>query len=86
MASGKVDAAPDEIVAEIEETRERLAQTVDTLIDRASPKNIARRNLQSIKSQFVDENGSPRLETLIPVVGGIVGFAGLIIVIRKAVG
>lgn len=86
MASGKTDAAPDEIVAEIEQTRERLAHTVDTLIDRTNPKNVARRNVQSIKAQFVDESGSPRLETLVPVVGGIVGFAGLIIVIRKAVG
>lgn len=84
MAS-KADASPDEIVAEIEETRERLAQTVDTLIERTNPKNVARRNLESVKAQFVDPNGSPRFETIIPVVGGIVGFAGLILVIRKAV-
>ena len=85
MASKADAASPDELVAEIEETRERLAQTVDTLIDRTSPKNIARRNLASIKAQFVDENGSPRLETIAVVVGGIVGFAGLVLVIRKAV-
>ncbi|HLR83645.1 MAG TPA: DUF3618 domain-containing protein [Nocardioidaceae bacterium] len=84
MAS-KPDAAPDEIVADIEETRERLAQTVDALIDRTNPKNIAKRQLDSIKAQFVDENGSPRLETIAPVVGGIVGFAGLVLIIRKAV-
>ncbi|UYM04182.1 DUF3618 domain-containing protein [Solicola gregarius] len=86
MASKADAASPDELVAEIEETRERLAQTVDTLIDRTNPKNIARRNLESVKSQFVDANGSPRLETIVPVVGGIVGFVGLILVIRKAVG
>ena len=84
MAS-KTDAGPDEIVAEIEETRERLAHTVDALIDRTNPKNIARRNLESVKAQFVDENGSPRFETILPVVGGIVGFAGLVLIIRKAV-
>lgn len=84
MAS-KTNAAPDEIVAEIEETRERLAHTVDALIDRTNPKNVARRQLGSIKAQFVDGNGSPRMETILPVVGGIVGFAGLVLVIRKAV-
>lgn len=86
MASGKTDATPDDIVAEIEETRERLAQTVDLLIERSNPKNIAQRNLASVKGRFVDENGSPRLETLAPIVGGAVGFVALIIVIRKVVG
>ncbi|UPK76303.1 DUF3618 domain-containing protein [Nocardioidaceae bacterium SCSIO 66511] len=86
MASKADAASPDQLVADIEETRERLAHTVDALIDRTSPKNIARRNLESIKSQFIDESGSPRFDTILPVVGGIVGFAGLIIVIRKAVG
>lgn len=84
MAS-KANTSADELVAEIEQTRERLAHTVDALIDRTNPKNIARRQLDSIKAQFVDENGSPRLESIVPVVGGVVGFVGLVLVVRKAV-
>jgi hypothetical protein len=34
---------PDEVVAQIERTRENLARTIDTLADRVSPANNVRR-------------------------------------------
>ena len=37
---------PDEITAEIAETRERLATTIDTLVYRATPKTILSRQLE----------------------------------------
>lgn len=77
------NAQSDELVDEIEVIRERLAVTVDALVDRSNPKNIARRGLESLKSRFVDETGSPRLETIIPVVGGTVAVIAGIIVIRR---
>ncbi|MET0766509.1 MAG: DUF3618 domain-containing protein [Aeromicrobium sp.] len=76
-------ARPDDQVAEIEAIREHLADTVDALIDRTSPKNIARRGLANLKARFVDETGSPRLETIVPLVGGTVAVIAGIVVIRK---
>lgn len=78
-------AKSDDLVNEIDEIRDRLADTVDALIDRTNPKNIARRSLQTLKGRFVDETGSPRLGTIVPLVGGTVAVVGAIIVIRKLV-
>jgi hypothetical protein len=76
-------AKSDELVDEIDVIRERLAETVDTLIDRSSPKNIARRRFEDVKAKFVDETGSPRLETILPIVGGAVAVIAGIIVVRR---
>ena len=78
-------AKPDDLVDEIEETRERLAYTIDALIDRTSPRTIARRSLANLRGRFVDETGSPRLETIVPLVGVAVAVIGAIVVIRRLV-
>lgn len=77
------NAKPDDLVDEIEQIRDRLADTVDALIDRTNPKNIARRGLANVKGRFVDETGSPKLGTILPVVGGTVAVVVGIVVIRK---
>lgn len=74
---------PDDLVDEIEEIRERLADTVDALIDRSNPKNIARRGVDKVKARFVDEAGSPRLENIVPIVGGAIAVVAGIVVLRK---
>jgi len=72
---------------EIEETRERLAGTIDQLLYRSSPKTIANREVASLKAHFVDPTtGEPRTDNILKVVGGVVGAIALIVVIRKAVG
>jgi len=76
-------AKPDELVDEIDQIRDRLADTVDTLIDRTNPKNVARRSLADLKARFVDETGSPRLETILPLVGGAIAVVAGIVVIRR---
>ena len=76
-------ANPDELVDEIDQIRDRLADTVDTLIDRTNPKNVARRSLADLKARFVDETGSPRLETILPLVGGAIAVVAGIVVIRR---
>lgn len=43
---------PDELVTEIERTRENLARTVDQLADRVSPANVAKRALDRAGEQF----------------------------------
>jgi uncharacterized membrane protein YeaQ/YmgE (transglycosylase-associated protein family) len=69
---------------EIEETRERLAGTIDQLIHRSNPKTIVGRQVASIKGHFVDaETGQPRTDNILKVVGGVVGAVVLVVVIRK---
>ena len=74
---------PDEITAEIAETRERLAATIDTLVYRAAPKTILQRQLARVKAKFVTPDGSPDLQTLGKVAAGVAGFVVLVAVIRK---
>ena len=70
--------------AEMEATRERLADTIDQLVYRTSPKTIVRREITSIKGYFVDlRTGQPRTTNILKVVGGVVGIVVLIAVVRK---
>ena len=69
---------------EIEETRERLATTIDQLLYRASPKTIVRREVSAVKAYFVDTTtGQPRTDNILKVVGGVVGTIALFAVVRK---
>jgi len=42
---------PDQLVKEIERTRENLARTIDTLTERVSPANVAKRALSKVLEQ-----------------------------------
>jgi hypothetical protein len=42
---------PDQLVKEIERTRENLARTIDTLTERVSPANVARRAMSKVVEQ-----------------------------------
>jgi len=77
---------PDQITAEIAQTRERLAVTIDTLVYRAAPKTILSRQLESIKSKFLTAERSPDRQMIGKVAGGVVGFVVLVVVIRKVTG
>ena len=48
---------PDALVAEIERTRENLARTIDTLADRVSPANNARR----LRARLEEQAGRPEV-------------------------
>ncbi len=70
--------------AEMEATRERLADTIDQLVHRASPKTIARREIASVKGYFVDaQTGQPRTTNILKVVGGVVGVVVVFALVRK---
>jgi hypothetical protein len=73
----------DAIEREIEQTRERLAETIDQLAYRTSPKTIMRREIAAVKATFVDADGNPRTENILKVVAGVAGFVGVVIVIRR---
>ena len=85
MAKGKPsDAGPSELAQEIEETRERLAGTIDELIYRAHPRTIVTREIADLKAYFVDPaTGQPRTENILKVVGGVVGTIALFAIIRR---
>jgi hypothetical protein len=69
---------------EIEETRERLATTIDQLLYRSSPKTIVSREVFAIKAYFVDrQTGQPRTDNILKVAGGVVGTIALFALVRK---
>jgi hypothetical protein len=77
---------PDQITAEIAETRDRLAATIDQLVYRVQPKTILSRQLASLKAKFVKDDGSLDVATVGKVAGGVVGFVAMVVVVRKVVG
>ena len=76
---------PDALVHDIESTRDQLATTIDQLVDRAHPKHIAQRQLARLKAKFVAEDGSPRIDNIAKVAGGVVGLVAVIVIIRRVV-
>ncbi len=69
---------------EIEETRDRLAHTIDELLHRANPRTIVSREVTTIKAHFVDaQTGQPRTDNILKVAGGVIGTVVLFIAIRK---
>ena len=71
---------------EIEETRQRLASTIDQLAHRAHPKTIVGRQVTTVKSHFVElDTGAPRTDNILKVAGGVVGAIVVLAIIRKIV-
>jgi hypothetical protein len=71
---------------DIEETRERLAHTIDQLIYRVHPKTIVSREVTSVKAHFVDvQTGAPRTDNILKTAGVVVGCVALFVVVRKVV-
>ncbi len=69
---------------EIEETRQRLAATIDQLAHRAHPKTIVGRQVTTVKAHFVDpDTGAPRTDNILKVAGAVVGVIILFAVVRK---
>jgi hypothetical protein len=77
---------PASIEQELEVTRERLAETIDELLYRASPKTIVKREIATIRGYFVDAQGHPRTDNILKVAGGVAGFVVFVVVIRKVTG
>jgi hypothetical protein len=65
---------PDAIVAQIERTRENLAQTIDTLADRVSPAG----NVRRLREQALEQARRPEVRLAAAAVGlALVGIAVL---------
>ena len=70
--------------SEIEQTRAELAATIDQLLHRMSPKTIVSREVETVKSNFVDvQTGEPRTNNILIAAGVVVGVAALFVVLRK---
>ncbi|GHJ57805.1 hypothetical protein NOK12_03240 [Nocardioides sp. OK12] len=75
---------PSALEREIEETRERLAGTIDQLLHRASPKTIVGREIWTIKAHYVDpQTGEPRTDNILKTVGAVVGVVVAFVAVRK---
>ena len=84
MAKGNEVEGPSAIEREIEETRERLAGTIDELLYRSNPRTIVSREVAGLKAYFVDPaTGEPRTENILKVAGAVVGTVALFVLIRK---
>jgi hypothetical protein len=57
--------APDMIVAEIERTRDNLAQTIDSLADKVSPAN----NVRRLKDRLAEQAARPEVQLAAAAVG-----------------
>ena len=69
---------------DIEETRERLATTIDQLLFRSHPKTIVQREVAQVRAYYVDSTtGEPRTDNILKTVGGVVGAVVVFLVIRK---
>lgn len=70
--------------SQMEQTRERLASTIDEIVDRAAPKNILNRQVAATKAHFIDPvDGSPRVDNILKVAGAVVGVIVVLRVIRR---
>jgi hypothetical protein len=79
-----VSNQPSEIEREIEETRERLAGTIDQLLYRSHPKTIVSREVAQIKAVYVDPvSGQTRTDNVMKTVGAVVGVVATFVVLRK---
>ena len=76
---------PDQIEAEIAATRERLASTVDELVDRAHPRNVVKHQVEQARSQVFDAEGNLRTEKIATVAGALAGVIVLLLLVRRLV-
>ena len=90
-ADGAVDKAAtpppprsmDEIEAELEATRERLAGRIDDLTEYVKPANIVERQKSKLKSVFVDEYGGIKPDRVLMAAGIVVAVVGLSVLRRR---
>ncbi|SDT10923.1 DUF3618 domain-containing protein [Microlunatus soli] len=85
-----------QIEAEQAATRDRLASSIEELIDLVHPQRVKQRQIDSVralvaaeldnvKSQFVYPNGELRTSRLAAIGGGVAGAVTFLIVVRRLV-
>jgi hypothetical protein len=67
----QISLSPDAIEAEIAVTRAHLASTIDELAVRSRPREIVRRQKESMKAKFVDATHTPEGQLRVERLGAI---------------
>jgi hypothetical protein len=75
--------SPQDLEHDIEQTRDRLADTLDELLFRIKPKTIFQRQVEETKAHFVDPHGNVRTEKVAAVAGAVVGVVAFFVVVRR---
>jgi hypothetical protein len=73
----------DEIEAELQVTRDRLAGRIDDLADYVKPANVVERQKAKLKSVFVDEYGGIKPDRVLMAAGVVVAVLGLGVLRRR---
>jgi hypothetical protein len=79
------DRSPAQIEKDLADTRNRLATTVDSLVDQLHPKRILDRRLESIKERFSKPDGSLDIAKIAPVAIGVVATVSAVVGLRVLV-
>jgi len=74
--------SPAEIEADIEQTRDRLAGTLDELSERLSPRAALRKANSSVRGAFVTPDGSVRKDRAAIALGALVSVLGGAVAVR----
>jgi hypothetical protein len=85
-----------QIEADLAATRERLANSIEDLIDQVHPQRVTQRQIESAKSfakaeldhaksQFFYANGELRTSRLAAIGGAVAGFVTFVMVMRRIV-
>ncbi|MBO0811225.1 MAG: DUF3618 domain-containing protein [Microlunatus sp.] len=85
-----------QIEAELAASRERLASSIEQLIDQVHPQRIKQRQIESaktlaraevanVRSQFFHPNGELRATRLAAIGGAVAGFVTFVLVVRRIV-
>jgi hypothetical protein len=75
--------SPQDLEHDIEQTRDRLADTLDELLFRVKPKTIVQRQIEDTKAHFVDTQGRVRTEKVAVVAGAAIGVVAFFVVVRR---
>jgi hypothetical protein len=73
----------DEIEAELQVTRDRLAGRIDDLADYVKPANVVERQKAKLRSLFVDEYGGIKPDRVLVAAGAVVAVLGLGVLRRR---
>lgn len=84
-AESNSNRTPEQLAADLAETRERLADTVDALVDRVQPKHVAGRAAGNVKGYFVEPDGELRTDRIVKIGAGVVGAVGGLLLLRRLV-
>jgi len=72
-----------EVEADVEATRRRIAERIDGLTEYVSPGNIIGRQVDKAKSVFVDRYGGIKPERVLMAAGVVVGLVVLSALVRR---